>query len=183
MKLVELGAVRPLVNLMAADAEPRHYAGLALLKLADNMENHMAIAAQGGIQALLRLGRTRSTDDQMQYKAALTVGQLASNAVKVLPQGGGVGAAKAASAIGHGAKMMTKVRSQAAVQKGREGAIGYLEKSTNFEKQPNEEPPVEMSRTAGGERPSQSVTQKALNIGVRPHSGGGKKKKDYSKTT
>ncbi|CAN0590644.1 unnamed protein product, partial [Ectocarpus sp. 12 AP-2014] len=41
--LVELGALRPLVSMMAVEAEPRHYAGLALLKLADNFENHIRI--------------------------------------------------------------------------------------------------------------------------------------------
>merc|ERR1711959_68697 len=85
--LVQAGAVRPLVAMLASEAEPRHYAGLALLKLADNFENHLRIAEEGGIQALLRLGRTRSTDDQLQYKAALTVGQLATNAVRLIPTG------------------------------------------------------------------------------------------------
>ena len=83
VELVNLGAVRPLVAMLASDAEPRHYAGLALLKLADNYENHLKIAEEGGIQALLRLGRTRLTDEQLQYKAALTVGQLAMNAVRL----------------------------------------------------------------------------------------------------
>lgn len=85
VKLVNMGVVRPLVTMLSSDAEPKHYAGLALLKLADNFENHLRIAEEGGIQALLRLGRTRTTDDQLQYKAALTLGQLASNAVKLLP--------------------------------------------------------------------------------------------------
>jgi hypothetical protein len=85
VKLVNLGAVRPLVTMLSSDAEPKHYAGLALLKLADNFENHLKIAEEGGIQALLRLGRTRTTDEQLQYKAALTLGQLATNAVKLLP--------------------------------------------------------------------------------------------------
>lgn len=85
--LVQMGVVRPLVTMLSSDAEPKHYAGLALLKLADNFENHLRIAEEGGIQALLRLGRTRTTDDQLQYKAALTLGQLATNAVKLLPSG------------------------------------------------------------------------------------------------
>ena len=85
VKMVDMGAVRPLVAMLSSDAEPKHYAGLALLKLADNFENHLKIAQEGGIQALLRLGRTRSTDDQLQHKAALTLGQIASNAVKLLP--------------------------------------------------------------------------------------------------
>eukprot|EP00814_Leptocylindrus_danicus_P009478 CAMPEP_0116018954 /NCGR_PEP_ID=MMETSP0321-20121206/8948_1 /TAXON_ID=163516 /ORGANISM="Leptocylindrus danicus var. danicus, Strain B650" /LENGTH=3722 /DNA_ID=CAMNT_0003489431 /DNA_START=23 /DNA_END=11192 /DNA_ORIENTATION=- len=88
VKLVKLGAVRPLVSMMATEAEPRHYAGLALLKLADNFENHVTIAEEGGIQALLKMGRNRSTDEGLSYKTALTVGHLASNAVKSLPSGG-----------------------------------------------------------------------------------------------
>jgi hypothetical protein len=127
--LVNLGALRPLVSMMAVDAEPKHYAGLALLKLADNFENHLKIAEvrgkarlsaidsldylfehqsaldirvgclsgerharilcrylryppqnmdscvpfprwqEGGIQALLRLGRSRSTDEELQVRA------------------------------------------------------------------------------------------------------------------
>jgi hypothetical protein len=78
--LVKMGAVRPLVAMMATESEPRHYAGLALLKLADNFENHITIAEEGGIQALLKLGRSRAADEEVQYKAALTVGNLASKA-------------------------------------------------------------------------------------------------------
>lgn len=86
-RIVEAGALKPLVAMMSVHAEPRHYAGLALLKLADNFENHIAIAEEGGIQALLRLARARVTDEELQYKAALTVGHLAANAVKLLPKG------------------------------------------------------------------------------------------------
>jgi hypothetical protein len=75
--LVKLGAVRPLVAMMANESEPRHYAGLALLKLADNFENHITIAEEGGIQALLKLGRSQVADEEVQYKAALTVGKAA----------------------------------------------------------------------------------------------------------
>lgn len=39
----------------------------------------------GGIQALLRLARSRASDQELQYKAALSVGQLASNAVRLAP--------------------------------------------------------------------------------------------------
>jgi hypothetical protein len=102
VKLVNLGAVRPLVTMLASDAEPKHYAGLALLKLADNFENHLKIAEEGGIQALLRLGRTRTTDEQLQYKAALTLGQLATNAVKLLPnQSGATIASASAKGLGN----------------------------------------------------------------------------------
>eukprot|EP00592_Proboscia_alata_P023271 CAMPEP_0194423994 /NCGR_PEP_ID=MMETSP0176-20130528/23253_1 /TAXON_ID=216777 /ORGANISM="Proboscia alata, Strain PI-D3" /LENGTH=287 /DNA_ID=CAMNT_0039233503 /DNA_START=184 /DNA_END=1044 /DNA_ORIENTATION=+ len=83
VKLVKIGAVHPLVSIMATNSEPKHYTGLALLKLADNFENHITIAKEGGIEALLRLGRNRVTDEELQYKAALTAGQLASNAVNI----------------------------------------------------------------------------------------------------
>lgn len=85
VKLVNMGAVRPLVSMMNSEAESKHYAGLALLKLADNFENHLTIAEEGGIQALLHLGRNRVADEELQYKAALTVGHLASNTIEVLP--------------------------------------------------------------------------------------------------
>ncbi|KAG6974314.1 hypothetical protein JG688_00003126 [Phytophthora aleatoria] len=85
VRLVERGALRPLIAMMSVHAEPRHYAGLALLKLADNYENHLRIAEEGGIQALLRIARARSTDEELQYKASLSLGQLASNATRSLP--------------------------------------------------------------------------------------------------
>ena len=85
MTMVKLGVVRPLVSMMATEAESKHYAGLALLKLADNYETHLKIAEEGGIQALLSMGRNRTTDEDLCYKTALTVGSLASNAVKFLP--------------------------------------------------------------------------------------------------
>lgn len=129
VRLVELGAVRPLVGMLACDAEPKHYAGLALLKLADNFENHLRIAEEGGIQALLRLGRTRSTDEQLQHKAALTVGQLATNAVKLMPKGGVTGGVvgKDRDAIGHGARMMGRLRAQVAAEKARTMTLQQLD--------------------------------------------------------
>ena len=79
------------------------------------------IAEEGGIQALLRLARARSTDEELQYKAALTVGNLASNAVKLLPRRGqgpdGSFGAAAASA------------SAATVKKSKEATTGYLDRS------------------------------------------------------
>ncbi len=50
-----MGGVRPLVSIMAQHSEARHWAALALLKLADNFNNHITIAEEGGIQALLQL--------------------------------------------------------------------------------------------------------------------------------
>lgn len=70
------------------------------MQLADNFENHIAIAEEGGIQALLRLARARSTDEELQYKAALTVGHLASNAVRLLPGAGAASSSKSGKAGG-----------------------------------------------------------------------------------
>jgi hypothetical protein len=52
---------------------------MALLKLADNFENHVTIAEEGGIAALLKLGKN-NTSEALQYRTALTVGELAKNA-------------------------------------------------------------------------------------------------------
>jgi len=130
---VQAGAVKPLVSMLASEAEPRHYAGLALLKLADNFENHLRIAEEGGIQALLRLGRVRSTDEQLQYKTSLTIGQLATNAVKLIPSRP-TGTMPTETMIkpdeiGTGAKILTKIRAQSDVQKGRELTLSYLNSS------------------------------------------------------
>lgn len=119
-----MGAVRPLVAMLSSDAEPRHYAGLALLKLADNFENHLKIAEEGGIQALLRLGRAHTSDEQIKYKAALAVGQLASNAVKLLPT------SAYDTGIGHGAKMMSKIRSETQTQRARQLTKEFIETAT-----------------------------------------------------
>ena len=67
---------------------------VCIVQLADNFENHISIAEEGGIQALLRLARARSTDEELQYKAALTVGHLASNAVRLLPGAGASSSSK-----------------------------------------------------------------------------------------
>ncbi len=159
VKLVNMGVVKPLVAMLSSDAEPKHYAGLALLKLANNCENHLKITIDGGIQALLRLGRTRSTDDQLQYKAALTLGQIASNAVRMLPnqktaaEGGnatikpsgttrtlgattggetmGATSSSIQPLIGTGSRVMNKLHSQIAAQKdfAKGMTIDYLDKS------------------------------------------------------
>ena len=130
---MQAGAVKPLVSMLASEAEPRHYAGLALLKLADNFENHLRIAEEGGIQALLRLGRVRSTDEQLQYKTSLTIGQLATNAVKLIPsRPTGTMPTETmmkTEEIGTGTKILTKIRAQSDVQKGRELTLGYLNSS------------------------------------------------------
>ena len=65
--LVKLGAVRPLVSMMANNSDAKHYASLALLKLADNFENHMKIGEEGGIEALLALGRSKVSNEQITY--------------------------------------------------------------------------------------------------------------------
>ena len=41
-----MGGVRPLVAMMATNSDSQHYAALALLKLADNFENHVTIAGK-----------------------------------------------------------------------------------------------------------------------------------------
>jgi hypothetical protein len=132
VKLVDMGVVRPLVAMLSMDAEPKHYAGLALLKLADNFENHLKIAEEGGIQALLRLGRTRTTDVQMQHKAAITLGQLASNAVRLIPtdRPSSAGSGKDGK-VGTGSKVLNRLRNQvnAEKNKGRDLTIDYLDKS------------------------------------------------------
>ena len=119
------------------DVDPGRAAALrrsGLLKLADNFENHVAIAQEGGIQALLRLGRERTTDEELQYKAALTVGTLASNAVKMMPptaETHGTGAKRMVrSDIGFGAAAMLQGRVAGEARKGREETLAYLEKTT-----------------------------------------------------
>ena len=77
--LVKMGAVRPLVAMMATNSDSQHHAAMALLKLADNFENHVTIAEEGGIAALLKLGKN-NTSEALQYRTALTVGELAKNA-------------------------------------------------------------------------------------------------------
>lgn len=177
VRLVNLGAVKPLVSLIASDQEPKHYAGLALLKLADNFENHLRIAEDGGIQALLRLGRTRSTDDQLQYKAALTVGHLASNAVRILPTeaspaAGGMITASATGGeplIGHGSRVLGRLRGQVDAQKARSRTMEYLDQSLDMTKRNAE---LEGGGgAAAGPGGRQSITQTALSIGLPPVAG------------
>ena len=128
VRLVELGALTPIVAMMSTNSEPSHYASLALLKLADNFENHVAIAQAGGIQSLLRLGRSRATDEEVAYKSSLSVGSLAANAVRMLP-GGGDGGGKGGGLGFAAASMQAKV--SGAAGRGREKTKDYLdEKAT-----------------------------------------------------
>nr|CCA19593.1 vacuolar protein putative [Albugo laibachii Nc14] len=78
------GALGPLVAMVLDKPHPKHYAGLALLKLADNYENHLKIVEEGGVEALLRLARSRSPDREIQYRASQSLGQLAKNATEAL---------------------------------------------------------------------------------------------------
>ena len=108
--LVKMEGVRPLVSMMATNSESKPYAALALLKLADNFENHVTITGEsvhnafivffpsvclisvqtlllvmiieeGGINALLKLGKSKISNEKIKYKAFLSVGQMAANAV------------------------------------------------------------------------------------------------------
>ncbi|KDO22841.1 hypothetical protein SPRG_11978 [Saprolegnia parasitica CBS 223.65] len=123
VKFVNMGALRPLIAIMSVNAEPRHYAGLALLKLADNYENHIKIAEEGGIQALLRIARARSTDEELQYKASMSLGQLAANATKVMPKG-----RHSNDGVGAGASRMAATTEQLQARKARETTTEYIEK-------------------------------------------------------
>jgi hypothetical protein len=77
--LTKQGAIRPLVNILASDGgvESKHYAALALLRLADNFENHIIIAEEGGIRALIEMGG-RSQYMGIQTRASLSLGQVAT---------------------------------------------------------------------------------------------------------
>jgi len=74
----------------------------------------------------------------VQYKAALTVGQLASNAVRLMPKMGlGIGLnkqggedGKGGNGVGHGAKVMDRLREQVNAQKGKQITQDYLDKSS-----------------------------------------------------
>ncbi len=70
---MQLGALAPLIAMAEMETQPQQYAGVALLNLADNFENHTRIAEEGGIHTLLWLGRSRNTHQELQYKAACTV--------------------------------------------------------------------------------------------------------------
>jgi hypothetical protein len=134
VRLVEQGALRPLIAMMSVHAEPRHYAGLALLKLADNYENHLRIAEEGGIQALLRIARARSTDEELQYKASLSLGQLASNATKSLPNYGKLSGGLTNEAIGAGVAKMAQLTESIAARRAKEKTVQYLDDKIAREK-------------------------------------------------
>jgi hypothetical protein len=70
--LTKMGGVRPLVAIMAKHCQARHWAALALLKLADNFNNHITIAEEGGIHALLQL--------RGEERVGITVANLAKRA-------------------------------------------------------------------------------------------------------
>merc|ERR1711988_2029505 len=126
--MVRNDALQAVITLASLeDMECQEYSAFSLAHLADNFENHVAIAKEGGIQALLRLGRTRTTDDELQYKAALTVGNLAANAVKLLPKG--VNGQAVSGEIGFAAQQMMAKKTEVAAKRGREKTEGFLERA------------------------------------------------------
>ena len=67
----------------------------------------------------------RTTDDELQYKAALTVGNLASNAVKLLPgnvSGGG-------GDIGTAATSLLDAKTKTAARSGKKQTEAYLDRA------------------------------------------------------
>jgi hypothetical protein len=81
-----MGAVRNLVSILATEASTRHCAGLTLLRLADNFENHIIIAEEGGINALIKLGKKgTSKSGTLQMKATSALSHLASETIASLP--------------------------------------------------------------------------------------------------
>lgn len=82
--LVKRGAVRHLTSIIELEAELYPYAGFALLKLADNFENHIAFSEQGGIRALLKLGAMGRIKDEDNHNISspLSLAKLAFNAIK-----------------------------------------------------------------------------------------------------
>jgi hypothetical protein len=84
--IAAMGAVRNLVSILATEAMTSHCAGLTLLKLADNFENHIIIAEEGGIDALIKLGKKNSKNNTLQSKATLTLSNLASETIASLPK-------------------------------------------------------------------------------------------------
>ena len=47
--LCELGVIKLLVATIAANQESKHYASVALMRLSNNYENHIAITEEGGL--------------------------------------------------------------------------------------------------------------------------------------
>lgn len=86
--LVKLGAVRHLSSIIEMEADLFPYAGFALLKLADNFENHIAFSEEGGIRALMKLGEMgRKVDGGIHnISSSLSLAKLASNAIKAFKQ-------------------------------------------------------------------------------------------------
>jgi hypothetical protein len=115
-KIVASGVVPFLLKLMnssdiGGSEETHDYSTIALLKLSENIQNYEAITKLGGIQALVRLNRSRSADENIQFKAALTIGKLAASAVELLPSSGFEGSRISnGGIIGHGARLMGKIR-------------------------------------------------------------------------
>jgi len=143
-ELVERGALAPLVRLMGSEAEPRQYAALALLKLADNFENHVAIAKAGGLQALLQLGRGGLVDDEFQCAAVKMLGVISSNVAAMLPKHtGSDGTVTITGDLGVSAERMLESKTQVALRNGRTKTLAYLSKTLREAKQAAN-PPVHM---------------------------------------
>jgi hypothetical protein len=85
VELVKIGAVKVLVSIADGVTDVKYYAMETLMKLASNFENHVKIAEEGGINALIKLSRRDMKYLNLQHEASLKTGYLATNAIKLLP--------------------------------------------------------------------------------------------------
>ena len=83
--LVNMGAIRPLVSCCSTStsSSSSHFAGVALVRLAENYMNHIAIAEEGGLSVLLRLGRMGGKKN-LQYQASLSITKMAKQAASLV---------------------------------------------------------------------------------------------------
>eukprot|EP00614_Pseudopedinella_elastica_P002331 CAMPEP_0172590810 /NCGR_PEP_ID=MMETSP1068-20121228/9451_1 /TAXON_ID=35684 /ORGANISM="Pseudopedinella elastica, Strain CCMP716" /LENGTH=1361 /DNA_ID=CAMNT_0013386913 /DNA_START=11 /DNA_END=4096 /DNA_ORIENTATION=- len=123
--LVELGALKPLVQLVEDAGEPRQYAALALLKLADMFENHVAIARSGGLTALLKLGRGGQVDEEFKCASIKALGLMATNVAAMMPPGTRPGE-RVGGELGFAAEKLLESKTQVALRNGRAKTLAYL---------------------------------------------------------
>lgn len=79
VEVVEKGVVKSLVSMMAIRSNLRFFAGLALLKLAENHLTHLRIAEDGGLDALLKLGKNNELHSEIKYASNIVLSKLSLN--------------------------------------------------------------------------------------------------------
>ncbi len=135
------------------------------------LEQHVAIAKAGGLQALLKFGKESPTDPEFQCKAVRLLATVASNVAEMMPRGGGGGGRSRSRSgsgggggevqgdIGPAAERMLMSKTEVQMRRGKGRTLQYLHKALK-EAAHSAKPPVHLQPLQPAELKSPEQSQK-----------------------